>query len=224
MWLQNASTPSGLSLTPPLGSLCSIWTVSASILICMSKALAGPLRRHPYQATCQQGLLVISNSDWACWLYMGLISRCGYFLMAFSSGYAQLFVPLFSPLSFLFPFLRRNEASIFWSFFFYSFIWSVNFILCILSFGANMHLSLSAYHMCPFVTGLPHWEWYFLVPPICIRISCSHCFNRGVKIHYVNVPQYLYPFFYWRTSKFFPASGYHKLVCYEHGRTYVLWI
>jgi hypothetical protein len=27
-----------------------------------------------------------------------------------------------------------------------------------------------------FVTRLPHYGWYFLVPSICLRISWSHCF------------------------------------------------
>ena len=63
--------------------------------------------------------------------------------------------PLLS-ISILFPLLRRTEASTFWPSFFLSFIWSVNCILVILSFWANIYLSVSAYHVCSFVTGLPH--------------------------------------------------------------------
>jgi len=48
--LQNPSATSGLSLTPQLGSWCSIGWLAASILICISKALVQTLRRHPYQA------------------------------------------------------------------------------------------------------------------------------------------------------------------------------
>jgi hypothetical protein len=59
----------------------------------------------------------------------------------------------------LFPLLGRTKASTFWSSFLWIFIWSVNCILGILSFVANIHLSVSAYHMCPFVTGLPHSWW-----------------------------------------------------------------
>jgi hypothetical protein len=33
---------------------------------------------------------------------------------------------------------------------------SVTCILGIRSFWANIHLSVSAYHVCSFVTGLPH--------------------------------------------------------------------
>jgi hypothetical protein len=54
-------------------------------------------------------------------------------------------------VSILFSLLRRTEASTFWSSFFLSFIWSVN---CILSFWANIHLSVSIYHVCSFVTVL----------------------------------------------------------------------
>jgi hypothetical protein len=56
----------------------------------------------------------------------------------------------------LFPLLRRPEASAFCFSFFLSFIWSVNCILGIPNFCANIHLSVSAYHVCSFVTGLSH--------------------------------------------------------------------
>jgi hypothetical protein len=36
------------------------------------------------------------------------------------------------------------------------FIWSLNFILSNPNFWADIHLSVSAYHVCPFVNGLPH--------------------------------------------------------------------
>jgi hypothetical protein len=51
--------------------------------------------------------------------------------------------------------LSSTEALTLWSSFF-SFIWSVNCILGILNFWANIHLSVSTYHVCSFVTGLPH--------------------------------------------------------------------
>jgi hypothetical protein len=35
-------------------------------------------------------------------------------------------------------------------------------------------------------------------------------FNSWVVLHCVNVPCFLYPFFCWGTSGFFPASGYYK--------------
>jgi hypothetical protein len=64
-------------------------------------------------------------------------------------------------VSILFPLLGRTKAITIWPSFFLSFMWSVNCIWGILSFWANIHLSLSAYHMCSFVIGLPHLGWYF---------------------------------------------------------------
>jgi hypothetical protein len=80
-------------------------------------------------------------------------------------------------MSVLFPLLRNIESSIFWSSFFLSFIWSVNCILGIASFVANIHLSLSAYHVLSFMTQLPHTGWYFIVPSISLKFSLIYCFN-----------------------------------------------
>jgi len=57
MGFQTASASSVPSLTPPLGSLCSIWLLAASILICIIMVLAEPLRRHPYQAPVSKHFL-----------------------------------------------------------------------------------------------------------------------------------------------------------------------
>jgi hypothetical protein len=62
----------------------------------------------------------------------------------------------------IFPLLRRTEISTFWSSFFLSFQCSVNCNLGIRSFWANIHLSASAFHVCSFVTRLPHSGCYFL--------------------------------------------------------------
>jgi hypothetical protein len=74
----------------------------------------------------------------------------------------SLFLPSFShsllPMGIFYPLLRRTKASTHWSSFFLSFMWSVNCILGILSFWANILLSVTAYHVCSFVTGLPHSE------------------------------------------------------------------
>jgi hypothetical protein len=60
------------------------------------------------------------------------------------------------PVIILFPLLSRTEASTLLSSFFLSFMWSVNCIVGILSFLPNIHLSVRTYHVCSFVTGLPH--------------------------------------------------------------------
>ena len=55
----------------------------------------------------------------------------------------------------LFPLLKRTEVYTLWSSFL-SLMWSVNYILGIPSFWANIHLSVSPYHVCSFVIELPH--------------------------------------------------------------------
>jgi hypothetical protein len=56
----------------------------------------------------------------------------------------------------LFPILRRKEVSTHWSSLFLIFLCFANCILGILSFWANIYLSVSAYQVSSFVTGLSH--------------------------------------------------------------------
>jgi hypothetical protein len=79
---------------------------------------------------------------------------------------------VFPSMSIFFSLLRKTEASTLCSYFFLNFTWPVNCILGIPSFWATtIHLPVSAYHVCSFLTGLSHSGWYFLVPSICLRIS-----------------------------------------------------
>lgn len=99
---------------------------------------------------CQHSLLGVCNSVWVWWLYVGWIPRWGNLWMAFSSVSAPHFVPVFHPVSILFLLLRSTEASTLWSFFFFSFMWSVNCILCVLSISCrlgrmNIHPSIPAF-------------------------------------------------------------------------------
>jgi hypothetical protein len=69
------------------------------------------------------------------------------------------FVSVTPSMGIMFPMLRRNEVSMNWSSFFLIFLCFANCILGILSFWANIHLSVSAYHVdffFFFVIGLPH--------------------------------------------------------------------
>jgi hypothetical protein len=77
------------------------------------------------------------------------------------------FVSVTPSMGISFPFLRRSEVSTLWSSL--SFMSFANCILGILSFWANIHLSVSAYHVCSFVTGLPHSGRYPPDPSICLR-------------------------------------------------------
>jgi hypothetical protein len=56
-------------------------------------------------------------------------------------------------MSISFPLLRRTELCTLWFFFFLNFMWSLNYISGIASFWANIHLSVSGYHVCSFVIG-----------------------------------------------------------------------
>ena len=50
MGLQTLSDPLLLSLTPPLGTMCSVLWLAASIWLCVCQDLAVSLRRKLYQA------------------------------------------------------------------------------------------------------------------------------------------------------------------------------
>jgi hypothetical protein len=155
--------------------------------------------------SCQLNLAGICNSLWVWWLYMGWIPGWGSLWIILFSVSALNFVSVTHPIGILFPILRRNEVSTLRSSFFLSFMCFANCILGIRNFWANTHLSVSVYHACSFVTWLPHSEWYSPDISVCLRILLIHCL-----LHCVNVPHFLYPFFCWGTSGFFPASGYYK--------------
>jgi hypothetical protein len=110
----------------------------------------------------------------------------------------------------LIPHLRRAEVSILWSSFFLGFMCYMNCILSILSFWANIHLSVNAYHECSFVIGLPYSGWYFLVPPFTQEFHEFIVFNSWVVLHCENIPHFPYPLLCWGTSRFFSASCYYE--------------
>jgi hypothetical protein len=168
MRLQTPSAPSISSPTPPLGNPYSVQWLAVSIHLCICQALAEPLRRQPYQAPVRKHFptsTIVSIFDDCIWDG----SQVGQSLDAFPSVSAPLFLSKFPPMSILFPLLRSTEASTLWSSFFLSFIWSVNCNLGIPNFWANIHLSVNAYYMYSFVTGLLH-SGYFQVPSICLTI------------------------------------------------------
>ena len=82
---------------------------------------------------CQQNLVGIGNSVRVWWLYMDWISRWGSLWMLIPSVSALNFVSVPPSMGILFPLLRK-----------------------ILSFWGNIHLSVSAYHICSSVIRLPH--------------------------------------------------------------------
>ena len=74
--------------------------------------------------------------------------------MSFPSGSSPNFVFISPQMVVLIHLLRKIKVSTLWSSFFLSFMLSVNCIMGILSFWANIHLSWSTYHVCSFVIGL----------------------------------------------------------------------
>jgi hypothetical protein len=88
-------------------------------------------------------------------ILMRWVLRWGSLWMVFSSILAPNFVSVTPSIVILFPILRRNEVSTLWSSFL-SFMCFANCIFNILSFWPNIGLSVSAYHVCSVVIGLPH--------------------------------------------------------------------
>jgi hypothetical protein len=107
-------------------------------------------------SSCEQNLVGISNSVWIWWLFMEKVPQVGKSLDEHSFSLCSDFVSVNPFLCILFPLLRRIEVSTIWSSFFLSFLCFANCILGILSFWANKHLSVSAYHVFSFVIGLAH--------------------------------------------------------------------
>jgi hypothetical protein len=106
--------------------------------------------------SCQENLVGICNSVWVWWLIVGWIFRWDSLWMVLPSVSAPNFVSVTPSMGILFPILRRNEVSTLWSSLFLSFMCFTNCILGSLSSWANIHLSVSAYHVCSFVIGLHH--------------------------------------------------------------------
>jgi hypothetical protein len=144
MGLQTPSTSSVLSLTPLLGTPHSVQWLAVSIRLCICKALAGPLRRQPHQAPFSNHLLastiVCRFSTCIIWDdYPGGKVSGWPFLQSLLNTYLHI-----CSFEYFIPLLRRTKAPTLWSSFLLSSMWSVNCILVIWSFWANIHLSVSA--------------------------------------------------------------------------------
>jgi hypothetical protein len=103
----------------------------------------------------QKNLAGICNSVWVWWLIMGWISRWGSLWTVYPFILAPNFVSVTTLIGILFPILRRKEVSSHWSSFLI-FLCFANCILGMLSFWANIYLSVSAYLVTSFVIVLPH--------------------------------------------------------------------
>jgi len=128
-------------------------------------------------------------SSFGGYIYMGYTPRHSRLWMAIPSVSAPTLFPYVLLWTFLFPLLRRSDASALWSSFFLSFMWSVDCILGNSSFWANIHLSVSAQHVCFLVIGLPHSGWYFLEEYFLTRDTVLYSYK--VK-HPTLSPQYCF--------------------------------
>jgi hypothetical protein len=119
----------------------------------------------------QQNLAGMCNSVCFWWLIMGWIPGWGSLWMVHPFVLAPNFVSVTPSMGILFPILGTNEVSTCWSSFFLIFLCFANCILGILSFWANIHLSVSVYQVTSFVIGLPHSGRYPPDTSFCLRIS-----------------------------------------------------
>jgi hypothetical protein len=55
-------------------------------------------------------------------------------------------------------------------------LWTISWIFCtFFGGGANIHLLVSTYHICPFGSELPYSGWYFLILSVCLQnAECPH--------------------------------------------------
>ena len=118
----------------------------------------------------QQNLAGMCSSVCLWWLIMGWTPGLGSLWMVHPFVLARNSVSVTFSMGILFAILRRNEVFMLWSSFL-MFLCFANCTLGMLSFWANIHLSVSAYHVSSFVIGLPHSGWYPPDPSDCLRIS-----------------------------------------------------
>jgi hypothetical protein len=135
-----------------------------SIHFCVYKALTWPHKRQLYQ----QNLAGICNSVWIWSLLMRWIPGWGSIWVALPSVSALHFVSITSSMGIFFPILKRNKVSTLWSSFL-SFMCFANCILGIVSFWADIHLSVSAYHLSSFVILLYHSSFRGYLNPLILR-------------------------------------------------------
>jgi hypothetical protein len=131
-----------------------------SIHFCISQALAEPVRRQLYHSPVSKLLLasaIVSGFGGCLWDGSPCWAVSGW---SYLQSLLLNIVSVTPSMGILFPFLRRIKVSTLWSSFFLSFMCFANCVLDILSFWANIRLSMSAYYVCSFVIGLPHLGWY----------------------------------------------------------------
>jgi hypothetical protein len=153
MVLQTPSALSVLSLTPLLGTPHSVQWLAMNIHLCVFKALAGPLRRQPYQVTFSMHFLAATIvSGFGNYIWDLLV---GQYLGGLSfSLYTTLYLHICSCEYFVL--LQRSTHTLV-----FLLIGLPSYhVVCELYPGylelLGYHLSVSAYHVCSFEIELPH--------------------------------------------------------------------
>ena len=157
--LQTTLAPWVLSLAPSLGTLCSVQWMTVSIYFCISQALAEPLRRQLYQPPVSKlllasaivsGLVVVYGMDPQVVQSLDGHSFSLCFTLCLCNSFHGYFVPPSkkgkSVHTLVFVLL---EFHVFCKFYLVSWVFY---------FWADIHLSVSTYHVSSFVIGLPHSE------------------------------------------------------------------
>jgi hypothetical protein len=103
--------------------------------------------------SCQQNIAGTCSSVWVRWLFMGWIPGWGSLWMVLLSVSAPNFVSVIPSMGILF---HEGTKYPHFGLLLLKFHVFANCILGILSFWANIHLSVSAYYVCSSVTWLPH--------------------------------------------------------------------
>jgi hypothetical protein len=153
---------------PQLGAMPNLWILSPWVLspLCwvfqlMSSPLGPGSFLHSWHLGLSGGYPQFPIPQFYTPLFNFLTLRTSCF-------FPYLILPSFPPPPFflpspslphviiLFPIPSRTEASILCSSSFLSFTWSMTCFMGILSFVPRIHVSVSVYNVCSFVTELPH--------------------------------------------------------------------
>jgi hypothetical protein len=97
--LQTPSAPSVLSLTPPLGTACSVKWLTVNICLCICQALAEPLRRQLYEVPVSKHFLTFKIVP-----EYGMDAQVVQSLDGLSFSLCSVLCPIFPSLIMLFPF------------------------------------------------------------------------------------------------------------------------
>ena len=127
--LQTPLAPWVLSLSPPLGALCSIQLDNCEHPLLYLPGTGKASQERAISGSFQQNLAGLYDGVSVWWLIMGWIPGCSSLWMVHSFISAPKFVSVTPSMGVLFPIIRRGKVSTLWSSFFLSFMCFANCIL-----------------------------------------------------------------------------------------------